>query len=477
MTNAKDMRYQMLTYLDAVWKCRRLILIVLLCSPIVGLLVSHFSSKRYESSISLATFNTLPAYLKDVSSIPELETQFSGLKAYITSPVVLKKAALEADILDKNASEKTAQELIKDLSKAITVTSSGKNLAEIKFVSSSPKHMVALLNGLGNAFMAEYLKPISASAQSLTVLLEKESRAQAIKLNEAIEKVNLFKSDKNNTLTEEGSIYTTQLKTIVDAIATSEGNYNAAVEEKKWLEKSFANSNSELANLDREISENNTNLSKMKQIYAANYPGIKEAEDLAKKLKSDREKLYKDIANAQKNNPKVEVKASDQFLSADQYASLTEVEVNQYVEIQQRISGLKEKVKDLQKQQENVLNQLKVIAGHQNQLDVLTKAVTENQKSYDELLKQYNLAKMSAQLNYADELSPIKVVSTPQEPIQTTGGRPALFFILGAFLAGLILSVVLAIVLDMLDNSARKRGTLEALTQVPVIARVGNVSV
>jgi uncharacterized protein involved in exopolysaccharide biosynthesis len=174
MSTTSELRYTIFTYLDALWRKRVLIGSILLLTPLLGLFLSHISPKMYEASTSLAMFNSTPVFLKDVSSIPEPETRYPGIKAYATSPENLKKIAMKVGLLKPDATEKEIQGLTKTLAKAITITLIEKNLVDIKLTYYNPKEMPAILNALSSTFITEYLKPITASAGSLSVLLEKE---------------------------------------------------------------------------------------------------------------------------------------------------------------------------------------------------------------------------------------------------------------------------------------------------------------
>lgn len=476
MSNTTELRYTIFTYLDALWRKRTLIITILLLTPVLALLLSRMSTKMYEASTSLAMFNSTPIFLKDVSSIPEPETRFSGIKAYATSPANLKKIAMQIGILKPDATEKEIQSFTKQLAKAITITLIEKNLVDIKLTYSNPKDMAAILNALSATFITEYLKPITASAESLSVLLEKESAEQERKLNASIEKLNQFKNAQNKELPEYEKVYTDQLKTLMTAITENEGLYKSTLDEKIRVEKYFINSTPEIASLDREIAANNIALNNIKQIYTENYPGLKAAEELGRNLRKQRETLYQKLMLDTKNNATAQNNTSSDPLDPEKSGTLTQAELKGYQATQQKLKTLSERIDNLKTKKNEIEIVLKNINQNENNMAVLAKAVSENQKQYDDLLKQYKLAKMATRLDYTNQFTPIKIVAAPIEPLFSTSTRPFSLFLLIAFIGGLMICAGLTILFELMDNTARKRHSLEALTGLSVLARAGKLN-
>lgn len=473
MNGLSHIRYLILTYLYALWSKRYFIVGLIVVSPILGILLSILVPNKYEATISLATFNSTPTFIKQLTTTPDLEQLFPGLKAYVTSPSSLKSTAIKAGILDKNSSDEKTQLAIKDLSKRITITLVEKYVADIKIVGENPKEMISVLNSLSTNFMTEYLKPIINSAQSLVVLLDKQCKEQKIKLDDSIQALNQFKMGKNANNAESDDGYTAELKNLISSISESETNLKIAYADKKLLEHSFVTISPEIASLDKEISDNENNLSNMKQIYNNSYPGVKSTEELIISLKKERNRLYKEFNATNKKLPETPNK-SDVFLSQEKLDTLTAEQKNKYLALQQKIMLLKERITELNIKKIDLLNSIKQTQDNDARIEILNKNVVENQKIYDDLIKQYNQAKLSAQMDYNNQFSPIKVVASPMEPLLNIG-RPLSFYILVAFFGCLFLSLGLAIIMDLVDNRARKSKNLQFVIGIPSITRIGKI--
>ena len=65
----------------------------------------------------------------------------------------------------------------------------------------------------------------------------------------------------------------------------------------------------------------------------------------------------------------------------------------------------------------------------------------------------------------------VKIIDQPYTPTSSSN-MPALYFILGGLVGGLLLGIGLAILLEISDSSLRYRSQLETITGVPVFGRI-----
>ena len=400
-------------------------------------------------------------------TIPNLEEQFDGLKAYITSPESLRNIALQAGLLEQNDSENKIQAIVYSLSKSISITLVNKNMVQIKITGNDPKTMIFISKSLSSLFIKEYLKPIISSAKSMSAILKRESEEQKNKLNESINQLNRFQSEHNNSTPESSDLYKDQLKEIYKSLEENKEKYRDTLTEISWLEQSFKNP--ALVTLNSEIKENETKLNQMRLIYNDDYIGIKEAEQLSFELKKERDKLLK-------GSSLVNVEKTSNLNDSTKLDSLPTEQRTQYLNLLQKIKGIKEQIANLNQQKNSLLTLLKKANEKQNELTTLSKTVDINQTTYNDLLNRYNLVQIMSQLDFENQFKVIKIMAVPLEPLPYIG-RPFALFMTLSIVSCLVLGISLAIVLDLMDDTARKRKTLETLTGIAVISRIGKISI
>jgi len=90
---------------------------------------------------------------------------------------------------------------------------------------------------------------------------------------------------------------------------------------------------------------------------------------------------------------------------------------------------------------------------------------------YDELLKRYELARITGSLSQFEQSKRVKIIDKPYTPV-SPANFPALFFVLAGLVGGLFLGIGLTIVLELLDTSIRYRSQLELVAGAPVLGRI-----
>lgn len=466
-------------YLDIFWRRRYIMAVIMISLPILGLLLGIFIPKRYEATTSLATFKTAPPSMKELIFIPDISEQFAGISAYITSTSTLQKVLVQAGIVSPDADEKTTEEIANDLSKRLTISLVDKTVVQIKLIGSNQKDMMAILKALSAVFITEFLTPLTSATQSAEGFLKKQVEIQQQKLKESISQLSNFEMTNSTYLPKYGAIYTTRLGQIINELGAAETEYKMLVAEKTWLENTLSNVNPAFVRLEKEISENDAKLNQMRAIYTDNYAGIQASLQLAKSLKEEREKL-------QGQSPRVEESKLQKLLDTELYSpeklsgndkasAGISTKLKDYQVLEQRIKGLSGRVQDLTNQKKELSHTLSQVDSTEKNLSFLMKAVTENQEVYQDLQKRYDMTRMTMQLNHFERFSPIKIVSYPQGPLLNTA-KPLIFYPLIALIGGIFLSLGLALMLDFMDNSIRRKQTLESLTGLLVISRVEKIN-
>lgn len=473
-----SLNYKIYNLLDALWRRRFFFAISLIGVPIMSCVAFFFAPKHYEASTSIATYSSAPPIMKDVSFLPDIEEQFSGLNAYMNSPTVLRKIATHIGLINSNTGQEAEQKIISGLSKEITITLVEKNVVEIKLVKDDPKDMVVILKMLSDVFINQYLSPLTASTRSSVNYLKSELASQKKKLDELRDALSLFEENNTSYLPAYGSIYFARLRQIITDLGSKNAEYKGALSEENELRQSLLKVNPILGSLDNAISENDVKIDKMRLIYTDNYSGLKSALEIGKSLRFERGELYKKLQNLTEDNLQQlwnMALASSMSNNGKESTQLLASQLEDFQKLKIKQKGLAESIASLNAQQAEMTEKLNKVSMVQKQLSPLKQAVTDNMTLYQDLLKRYNMTNLTAYLNNFDKLTNVKIVASPQMPFKSSG-KPFLFFLVVGIFGGLILGFGQAIFLELIDNSVRKKQTIEALTGVPVICRVGRMS-
>ncbi len=479
MNTTNDVYSILYGYLDALWRKRYLIGIIMLIMPILGLITGIMIPKKYEARTSLATFKTAPPSMKELVFIPDISEQFAGISAYITSVSTLQKVLIQSGIVSPDTDEKTIESMASDLSKQLTITLVDKTVVEMKLVGSNQKNMLAILKSLSSLVITEFLTPLTSATQSAEVFLKKQVEIQHQKLNDSIAKLSDYEAKHSNYLPKYSAIYTARLGQIINELGATETEYNTVLAEKKWLENTLSNVNPAIVRLEKSIAENELKLNKLRAVYTDNYPGIQASLALAKTLKEEREKLNNQAPRVEESKLQklldTELYTPEKINSTEKSGSGISSKLKDYQELEQKITGLSGRVQELTSQKKELSYTLSQIDSTEKTVSFLLKTVKENQDSYEDFLKRYDMTRMTMQLNHIDKFSPIKIVSSPQGPLINIA-RPVIFYPLIALLGGIFLSLGLALMMDFMDNTVRRKQRIETLIGALVLSRVEKIN-
>lgn len=476
--DAENLNYKIYNLLDALWRRRYFFVTLLVGIPVIACIAYFFAPKYYEASTSIATYSSAPPIMKDVSFLPDIEQQFSGLNAYINSPAVLKELAIKIGMITSSTDSETEQGIIAQLAKEIKITLVEKNVVEITLTKEDPKDMVVILKLLSDVFINQYLSPLTASTRSSVEYLKTEVASQKKKLQASVDALSSFEEKNASYLPEYGSIYFTRLRQIIADLGSKSAEYKGVFSEENELRQSLLKVNPILGSLDSAIAENDAKIDKMRLIYTDNYSGLKSAIDMGKSLKQERDGLYKKLQNLTEENLQQlwnMALATSMSNTGKQSTQLLASQLEEFQQLKIKQKGLAQTIDSLNTQQADMRDKLNQVNLVQKQLTPLKQAVTENMTLYQDLLKRYNMTNLTAYLNNFDKLTNVKIVAAPQNPTNRTG-KPFIFFLLIGCLGGLVAGLGLTIFLELIDNAVRRKQTVETLIGVPVICRVGKMS-
>ena len=473
MSSTNSIYYVIYDYLDGFWRWRLVIGLSIIIVPVLALFLGLVLPKKYQSTISIAVYGTPPPSMKGVSYTPVLEDQFASLSAYITSPAVLKKVALKSGLVKINETEDKIQQVTTGLAKSLNVQYVFRDLIKITLTSKDSGKMVEILNLLGSMLIQQLQTPLTRLTQSSLIFLKKEIDKQREILNVATNKLNQFEYLNHDFLPQVSDVFSARQRNVVAELEDKKTQYQAALAEKSQIRQILEKINPALGTLEREIGANNEKLAKLRLIYTDNYPGIKDAIKTQQMLQEEKDKLLKQsrVLSEESIQQMWDVAASTYGNSKTLPDSLLFSQLQRYQNVQLKITKLEQAIADLSMQNHDLDQKIKKSVIIKQQWQALTKDVQLNQSLFDSLESSYISTKGTEGLNKIDEYRVASVVESPQKP-QKSLNKPLSFFLLVGCFGGIIFGFSFARFIDLMDNSARRKASVEALTGIMVITRV-----
>lgn len=478
MMNFTDANYDTLLYLDAIWRRKYILLLSIIIMPILAVLSIYILPQKYMASTSVEiNINALPA-MKDISTPIDIMDRFQGLKAFILSPDNLQKIVPESGLVKPNAKKTVITSVAKVLSKGLTVTLLDKSVIEIQLIQNKPAHMVDILNLISKSLMQQFNSQEKTTSQASMEVLSNALQQQKQKLKASIEALSKYEKTHSDSLPEYGDMYQNQLRQINNSLGEKRAQYSAVDAEKQELEQALLKINPIITEIDRSILANDMKLSKLRLIYTDNYPDIKALLQLDQSLKVERDKLQKQkqTLDANKIQQLWNMTISEPSGTKEKgNFQLLSTQLEKLINMQLKLTGMKQEIANLTEQQNNVNKKLQLITDNKQILVELQQTIKDEQTTYEAVLSRNNLAKMSVGLNKDERSSIVKIVSYPENPTSPLS-RPTSFLLFVGLIAGILLGISLPIVLELMDNTARNKRAIEAATGFEVICRVQQLS-
>jgi polysaccharide biosynthesis transport protein len=505
-------------YIDMVRRYRSWIIAPTFAGLVVAVVVAFLANDTYRSQ---AVMRIVPQKVSE-RLVPSEITQRMTERLNQMQQEILSRSQLSSliqqpqlDLYKKERQQKPLEDVVQDMrNKYIHIGFMGVTGAETggKFASAfsitfdypdryRAKQVVDLLVA---KFMEQNFTVLKQNTRMTTAFIDDELKTASDRMNDLSQKITKFKMENAGKLPEQAQSNIAMVNSLQQALATENEGINRATNQKLMQENQLSGlqndyafqaqhledtvtsggsgqmtvKNQRLIELDRAISDLQTNLSEARKVYKDDYPPIKV--------------IIAKIENLQKQREDVE--KTDQAVRAANAGQATGPSAVKVVnpQVQQRLEELKNQMSALRT---SIAITTSEIQGRQTRMTELNKRIGEYQariesaplgeQQYTQLLGDYQLAKQQY-----DEFSKRKNQSETQENINEHQAGESLEVLDPATLPeqsfepnravwvgagtgiGLILGILLAGAKEMKDASLKNLKDVRAYTNLPILSSI-----
>jgi polysaccharide chain length determinant protein (PEP-CTERM system associated) len=503
-------------YIDMVRRYRSWIIAPTFAGLVIAVVVAFLANDMYRSQ---AVMRIVPQKVSE-RLVPSEITQHMTERLNQMEQEILSRSQLssliqqpELDLYRKERQQKPLEDVVQDMRlKYVHIGFMGSGGEGNKFASAfsiafdypdryKAKRVVDLLVA---KFMDQNFTVLKQNTRATTQFIDDELKTATERMNDLSQKITKFRMENAGKLPEQAQSNVTMVNSLQQALATENEAINRATNQKMMQENQLSGlqndyafqsqhledtvltggsgpmsvKNQRLIELDRAISDLQTNLSEARKVYKDDYPPIKV--------------IIAKIDNLQKQREDVE--KTDQATRAANAGQSTGPAAVKVVnpQVQQRLEELKNQMSSLRTALAITTNE---IQSRQNRMTELNKRVAEYQsriesaplgeQQYAQLIGDYNLAKQQY-----DEFSKRRNQSETQENINDRQAGETLDLLdpaslpeqsfepnravwIGAGTAlGLIVGVLLAGAKEMKDASLKNLKDVRAYTNLPILSSI-----
>jgi polysaccharide chain length determinant protein (PEP-CTERM system associated) len=459
--------------LEGAWRRRYMIIIPILILPIFGVMISALSQKHYASHTSMLIQETakLNPFLEDLAVSAMLKERISALKTLLHSRHILGSVALERGLVNEQTTPAEHDQVIKQLSNALTIAMLGKDLIRIDYRANNPNGMKEMLLSVSQQFVEQLLAPERSSMTDSSTFLAEHLQSRQIELDKAERAMADFIDQHASELPELHISNISRLSKLKQRLSERQAEMAGASRSLGGLSQQLSKTNPVIDLIEEKIIRLQGEVALLRARYTEQHSLVIGAVKKIKRLEGERQRL---IGNTDESLSIEKLWAIGNNSPSSFNSQQQPLLISQLENMQQtgaRVEGLREEIKSLKSIIKTLELQMSSYGENASKLSKLQRELNIKRDLYDDILIRFEKASITASLGVFEQDKRVKIIDRPFTPTYPTN-KPLLLFIIAGLIGGLLLGCGLAIIFEVSDSRLRRREQLVALTGVPVLSRI-----
>ena len=458
--------------LCGAWRRRYQLLLPALLMPIIGLAVGLLSPKHYQAHTSMLIQETakMNPFLEDLAVSTMLKERIDGLKTLLHSRHILGAVARELQLADEQAPPDQLDNIIGELSAALSVEMAGKDLLRIEYRADDPANMEAVLTAVSHHFVEQLLAPERSSMQDSRFFLGEHLKHRQQELDAAEKALADFRSQHAAELPALHTSQVARLSQLRQRLAERSTELAGAQKRLGSIDQQLSQSNPVLGRLEESIVRIRGELALYRARYTDNHSLIRGALRNLRRLEQERRQLLS------RDNPGLDADqlwdiASNNNIAGSDVQPLLISQLERLQLARSGVDALTEEVTSLNALIRELERKTAEYGQHASRLAELERDLKIKREFYDDLLLRHEQARLTGSLGIFEKDKRIKVIDRPFTPTRPAN-LPLWLFAVAGLAGGIALGCGLALLLEIGDTSLRRRDQLQALTGQPVLCRL-----
>jgi polysaccharide chain length determinant protein (PEP-CTERM system associated) len=466
-------------FIEIMWRRRYYFGISIMLAILIASSMSILTPKRYTSHTSILVQESalLNPFLEDLSVSFNLEDRMVALRVLVRSRHILFTVAEENGLIEKNSDYRSRDLIVEQLSKAITLTLSGKDLVIITLKWDVPSQMESILNSVSQLFIESLMAPSRASIISSEKFLLAQLDLRREKLVVAEGKMAAFRREHLGVLPELFMQNNQTLFSMYREIRDKDIELSGAYGQLKSLKLKLAQTNPVIGIVEEQIVSAEAKLSLLKASYTRSHSKVQSVELQLNNLKNEQQKLLSknvELTDNQLNQLWNLASVVDGSDGENKRPSLLLSQLENLQAAQSRVIQLENEIAMLHKQSKQLTNNVAMEADVAKELSALERDLSVNTKLYHDLLNRHEMAKVTGELGRHEESEKIKVIDRAFTPGYPTSLTLVVYLIVG-LIGGIGCGIGLTVVAELLDDTLWHIKKISVFDNINILARLPSI--
>jgi len=465
--------YRILIILAGGWRRRYAIAVPMLVLPLIGVLIGVLSPKHYSSHTSMLIQETakMNPFLEDLAVSTMLKDRIGALKTLLHSRHILGTVAEQRGLIDENTTARRHDEVIAELSAALTVQMRGKDLIRINYTSAHPHGMEQTLQAVSEQFVEQLLAPERSSMRDSSYFLTEHLENRQRELDKSEAALTEFKSLHAADLPEMHLTNITHLAKLKQKLSEREAEMAGATKRLGGLDQQLSKTNPVLGRIEEQIVRIQGELALLRARYTDKHSLILGALLNLRRLQDERLNILNQPGPGLEIEQLWAITSTAPINSDSNDKTLLVSQLENLLLARSEVDGLEEEIKSLKQMVAELEHRVSGYGANEGEFSRLERDLKVKRELYDDLLLRRENARITSSLGIFEQDKRIKVIDRPFTPTAPDNPPSYLFFIAG-LIGGILVGCGLALLLEISDTTLRRRDRLEALTGVPLLTRI-----
>lgn len=461
---------QLLSRLKGIWKYRWFAMAAIWLVAVVGWLIVYTLPEKYESSarIYVDTQSLLRPLMAGIASPPNLEQQVMIMSRTLISRPNVERVIRMVDLDIKTKTTKDHEKLVNKLTNDIMIASIGRdNLFTISYTNESPTIAKDVVQSFLTIFVEGALGDKKQDTTSALNFIDMQIKDYQEKLVNAELALKNFKQKNVGLMPGQGEDYVTQLSTTSEKLNQAKLELVEAEQARNVLKKQISGNEPSLEmggsstdlnpEIDARIQTLNKNLDLLRLNFTEAHPDVVSTKRLITALEARKKaeaQINKNSADPGKN-----------------YSPMLQQLNVVLAEAEARVAAIKARVGEYAARYNHLLSMSKAIPQVEADLAQLSRNYQIDKVNYEKLIERRESAKISGDMDSANELVTFRIIDPPVTPQLPTGPNLVRLFTL-VFLISIASGISIAFLISEIFPTFHSQSSLRELTGRPVLGAV-----
>lgn len=477
-----SLRELFLRLATALWQRRYLIAIPIVIMPLVGTAIGLVTPRHFTARMTLLVQEPTihNPFLEDLAISTRIKDRMDALIEQVRMPRTLEDIARGLKWIDATTSRGEAEHLIARLRASLSFSLIGGEVVEIQYRADTADGMDRVLEQAARHFVDQLLAPGQTAVDGSETFLKEQLGVKRTELEAAEQALATFKSGNADSLPDLHARNVSRLAEIRRQLAEKRSQLAGDKARFESIKLKLIDTDPIVGQLEQRLVEARGRLSILRARYTDRHSAVvallrelaQLEEERAARIAAGRDLLASDPDRLW--NMASGAASSDTPSSAGQGLVISQLERLQ--EARNQTDRLTEEIRTLEMEEASMTEKVNAFGSIEQRLAGLERDVAVRRKIVAQLAERFEMAQVTGSLGRFGSAETVKIINPPVVPKARSGLATPIFSVLG-LVAGIAIGLGLAVVVDLLDPTIRRREQVEQGLGIKVLTRLPRIAV